>query len=138
MRLGLLSTVALMGVVMSVSAHAAESSVKSGVYSAAQAERGLSVILGECARCHGNTLLGGENDTPPLVGAPFQSKWSGLTLGELFEKMYTTMPSDSPGRLSKSDYADALAYILATNKYPAGDKDLAANADALKQIKIEP
>lgn len=134
---GLVRTFALVGVMMSVSA-AAETSVKSGVYSAAQAERGLTVVLGECARCHSPTLLGGENNTPPLVGEPFLSKWNGLTLGELFEKVYTTMPSDSPGRLSKSDYADALAYILATNKYPAGEKDLATSPDSLGQIKIEP
>ena len=113
-------------------------SVKSGVYSAAQAKRGEDLIYIECAKCHSATLLGGENNTPPLVGAPFQDRWKGKSLGELFTKMATTMPSDDPGRLSKREFADLLAYILLANKYPAGSEDLPATAEQLTQIVIEP
>lgn len=113
-------------------------SVKSGVYSAAQAKRGEDLIYLECAKCHSATLLGGENNSPPLVGAPFQDRWKGKTLGELFTKMVTTMPSDDPGRLSKREFADLLAYILLANKYPAGTTDLPATPEALALITIEP
>ena len=41
-------------------------SVKSGVYSEAQAKRGEDLIYLECAKCHSATLLGGENNTPAL------------------------------------------------------------------------
>ena len=119
-------------------AQSAPKSVKGGVYSAAQAKRGEDVTLEECSRCHSASLLGGENNTPPLTGEFFQDKWNGMTLRDLFQKMYTTMPSDSPGRLSKSDYADVLAYVLSVNKYPAGPTDLKPDLDALAQIKIEP
>lgn len=118
-------------------AQPAPRSVKNGVFSAAQAQRGEEIILTECARCHSPSLLGGENNTPPLVGEFFQKKWGGMPLGELFEKMVKTMPTDSPGRLSKAEYADALAYILSANKYPAGALDLTADAAALAEIKIE-
>ncbi|CAB1369856.1 c-type cytochrome [Denitratisoma oestradiolicum] len=118
-------------------AHAA-TSVKNGVFSQAQAKRGQGVIIEACASCHSISLLGGEGNTPPLVGDGFQNKWNGLTLKDLFQKAYSTMPPESPGRLSKSDYVDALAFILSSNKYPPGDKDLSSNLEALGQIKIEP
>jgi mono/diheme cytochrome c family protein len=116
----------------------AQTSVKGGVYSDAQAKRGAEISGEECARCHSVSLLGGENDTPPLVGEIFQNKWNGLTLADLYEKTRATMPADSPGRLSKSDYVDVLAFILSSNKYPAGAADLKPDPESLKQIKLEP
>ena len=113
-------------------------SIKSGVYTESQAKRGEGISGEECARCHSISLLGGENDTPPLVGDEFQNRWNGATLGDLFEKMRTTMPTDSPGRLSKSDYIDVLAFVLSSNQYPAGKTDLKPDMKSLKQIKIEP
>ncbi len=113
-------------------------SVKGGVYTEAQAKRGQDISGEECARCHSASLLGGENNTPPLVGDEFQSRWRGATLGDLFEKMRTTMPTDSPGRLSKSDYIDVLAFVLSSNHYPPGKADLKPDLNSLSQIKIEP
>lgn len=121
----------------SQSGHAA-SSVKSGVFSEAQAKRGQGIIQEECARCHSANLLGsGENNTPPLVGDVFLEKWYTHTLGEIYDKMRTTMPVDDPGRLRKSDYAAALAFILQTNNFPAGPKPLPTDMNALNQITIE-
>lgn len=116
----------------------AATSVKNGVFSQAQVKRGQRIIIEECASCHSITLLGGEGNTPPLVGEGFQNKWNGLSLGNLFQTIYSTMPPESPGRLSKSDYVDALAFILSSNKYLPGDKELSADLEALGQIKIEP
>jgi len=112
-------------------------SVKSGVYSEAQAKRGEDLIYLECAKCHSATLLGGENNSPPLVGKVFLDKWKGKPLAELFTKMVTTMPSDDPGRLSKSEFADLLAYILSVNKFPAGTTDLPNTPEGLATISIE-
>jgi mono/diheme cytochrome c family protein len=112
--------------------------VKNGVFSEAQASRGKGVILNHCARCHSIHLLGGENDAPALVGEVFLQKWNGNTLGALYEKMRATMPTDNPASLSKSQYADALAYILQANNFPAGQTPLPSEADALNQIAIEP
>ena len=113
-------------------------SIKSGVYSPAQAKRGEDLVYLECAKCHSATLLGGENNTPPLVGDLFLDRWKKKSLGELFTKIATTMPSDDPGRLSKKECADILAYILLANKYPAGEQDLPTTTELLGQIFIEP
>lgn len=121
-----------------LAAEGAPRSVKSGVYSEAQAKRGEDLIYLECAKCHSATLLGGENNTPALVGEFFTERWKGKPLAELFTKMVTTMPSDDPGRLSKSEFADLLAYILSVNKYPAGTTDLPTTPEALSLIVIEP
>jgi cytochrome c len=116
----------------------ASRSVADGVYSQAQAKRGEIDSGEECARCHSASLLGGENNAPPLVGDAFQSRWKERTLGDLFRKISTTMPTDSPGRLSKSEYIDILAFILNANQYPSGQTDLRPDIDSLQQIKMGP
>jgi hypothetical protein len=75
--------------------------------------------------------------TPPLVGGGFTSNWNDLTLGDLFERIRNTMPLDAPGRLSRQQNADVIALILKSNAWPAGATELAPDAGALKQIKIE-
>ena len=64
-----------------------------------QAGRGKSLYNEHCASCHADTLMGGEM-SPPLVGGDFLSNWNGLTLGELFERIRTTMPQNKAGKLT--------------------------------------
>src|SRR5215831_4689712 len=87
-------------------------SVSDGVYTTAQADRGKLLSGEECARCHSESLGGGEA-APPLAGEAFVARWQNA--GDLFEKIRTTMPTDSPGRLGRREYADILAYILSVN-----------------------
>jgi hypothetical protein len=47
------------------------------------------------------------------------------------------MPQDDPGRLSRQENADVLAYLLSFNKFPAGKVELAHDTEILKQIRIE-
>jgi hypothetical protein len=47
------------------------------------------------------------------------------------------MPNDRPGRLSRGQYAEIVAYLLQLNRLPPGDKALPSNDDALKRIRIE-
>src|SRR5579885_1378522 len=82
------------------------------VYTAAQAAHGDTLYHTTCAKCHGATLGGGE-DGGPLVGPNFLSNWNGLAMDQLFDKIYTTMPSDKPKSMPRKDYADILAYMLA-------------------------
>jgi mono/diheme cytochrome c family protein len=109
-------------------------SVWDGVYTTAQAGRGKLLSGEECARCHSESLGGGEA-APALAGEAFVARWQNV--GELFEKIRTTMPTDSPGRLGRREYADILAYILSVNKFPAGTKDLPGETAELNSIKIE-
>ena len=111
-------------------------SVWDGVYTQEQAERGHALYNQHCASCHGDTLAGGDVP-PPLAGADFLSNWNGLTVGDLFERIRRSMPQDNPGRLSRQQNADILAYIFSFNKFPAGKTELAHDTELLKQIRIE-
>ena len=53
-----------------------------------------------CASCHGDALTGVEV-SPPLAGGEFLSNWNGLTLGDLFERIRTTMLQNAAGKLSR-------------------------------------
>ena len=111
-------------------------SVWDGVFTQEQAERGHSLYNRYCASCHGDTLAGGDVP-PPLAGSDFLANWNGLTVGDLFERIRRSMPQDDPGRLSRQQNADVLAYIFSFNKFPAGKTELAHDTELLKQIRIE-
>ena len=114
----------------------ASRTVWDGIYTGEQAKRGQGLYNQQCASCHGDTLGGGES-APPLAGAEFLSNWSGLSVGELFERTRTSMPQSKPGSLSREVNADILAYILSANQFPAGKNEMAHAAEVLKEIRIE-
>ena len=107
-----------------------------GIYTEAQAKRGEALYTLNCASCHGPSLGGGEAASA-LTGPTFMANWSGVTMGDLFERIRVSMPQDQPGRLSGQQNADVLAYVLSVNKFPAGKMELARQADMLRQIKFE-
>ena len=72
-----------------------------------------------------------------LAGSDFLTNWNGMTVGDLFTKIQDSMPADHPGQLSKPVNAEILAYMLKFNKFPAGSKELPADADALRSIRFE-
>ena len=111
-------------------------SVWNGVYTASQAERGATLYANNCASCHGSALGGGES-APPLTGGEFSSNWNGLTAGDLFERIRTTMPADRPGKLTREQDADVMAYMFSISEFPAGEAELEHQTEALKQIRIE-
>ena len=111
-------------------------SVWDGVYSGDQAKRGQELYAKECAACHGSDLTGGES-APPLAGAGFLSNWTSLTVGDLFERTQKSMPQNSPGKLTRAQNADIVAYVLSANRFPEGKADLDKQAEALRQIRID-
>jgi len=111
-------------------------SVWDGVYTSEQAERGAALYANNCASCHGSALGGGES-APPLTGGEFSSNWNGLTVGDLFERIRISMPADRPGKLSREQDADVLAYMLNVSEFPAGKSELEHQTEVLKQIRIE-
>ncbi len=117
--------------------HAQQSaSVWDGVYTSPQSDRGKSLYQKECSSCHGANL-DGSGAVPPLAGADFQANWNGQTADDLLEKMQTSMPADQPGRLSREQNADILAFLFASNGFPAGQKELPASAAVLAKIRFE-
>ena len=124
----------LIGVAIAASAGAQTApSIWDGVYTEAQAARGADGFAGHCASCHG-AGLGGTGEAPALAGAHFLSDFDGLTLGDLFDRIRTSMPQDNPGSLTREQYADILAYILKANAVPAGTRELDRRSEYLKAI----
>ena len=97
--------------------------------------RGEAAYLQDCASCHGTGLEGGDM-SPALVGGVFTSNWNDLTAGDLFERIRLTMPLDRPGKLTRQQNADVIAFVLRANAWPGGTTELPAESSALKQIRI--
>ena len=102
-------------------------STREGVYTVEQAERGQKIVHDICAECHMDEEFMGT----------FIKSWAGASVGDLFEKISTTMPEDRPGGLRARQYAQVLAYIFKLNGLPAGDVALSSTVEELREIIIE-
>ena len=100
----------------------------SGVYTAAQAERGKKTFAEKCTTCHEPSRFSGDT---------FHEAWDGKAMKELWDVASGTMPEDNPGSLKQQEYGDILAYFLALNEYPTGDTELQGDASAMAAIKVE-
>jgi mono/diheme cytochrome c family protein len=103
-------------------------SVKAGVYTAAQADRGQSLFRSKCASCHAPNRF-----TDDL----FYTSFAGKPLWEMFDVISDSMPEDNPGSLKKEEYADVIAYLLKLNNFPTGETDLPTDKEALSLIQME-
>ena len=111
-------------------------SVVDGVYTEAQATRGAEAYKKDCSSCHGEGLEG-DGFAPGLAGSEFLSNWNGTSVGDLFDRIRLSMPPSSPGSVTPAAKADIIAHLLKSNKYPAGEAELAKEVEALKDIKLE-
>ena len=109
-------------------------SVWAGAYSREQARRGETLYAAQCASCHG-PLMEGNGPASPLIGPGFTANWDGRSLADLADRTRLTMPVTKPGSLSRQEVADLLAFVLETNRFPAGEAELPSQAEALKQIR---
>ena len=126
--LGLGSCAALVLAIVSSEAAQEQKSVKSGVYTAAQAERGIAIYRSKCASCHAPNRFTDDF---------FYQSFAGKPLWEMFDVISDSMPEDNPGSLKKEEYADVIAYLLKLNNFPAGESDLPTDKDALSAILME-
>lgn len=94
-----------------------------GVYTTTQAERGKATFLVTCQRCHNADLSGDRG--PALKGERFMTSWGGGSVTRLFEKIRDTMPPFATSTLDDQTKLDIVTFILQTNGFPAGGKDLA-------------
>jgi mono/diheme cytochrome c family protein len=106
-----------------------------GVYTTTEAKRGTEAYQAQCAGCHGADL-GGDTNAPSLIGESFSFQWSDRTVKELFTRIQTLMPPERPGSLAPETYRDIVAFLLQSNKIPAGDHELDTAPDQLEQISI--
>jgi mono/diheme cytochrome c family protein len=89
-------------------------------YTTAQAHAGLAVYTANCVGCHGANLQGVA--APGVAGTDFlttvkNNKWS---LEDFRTLVVENMPLNNPGTLTPEQYANVIAFLLASNCYPAG------------------
>lgn len=89
-------------------------------YTAAQAKAGQAVYVASCQGCHGANLQGVAG--PAVAGTDFlamtkNNKW---TIADLRNFVTQNMPLNNPGTLTAEQYANVMAFLLASNCYPAG------------------
>jgi alcohol dehydrogenase (cytochrome c) len=108
---------------------------ENGIYTERQADRGLVIYNNECARCHGTLLDDGT--VSPLTGPYFLSEWAGegRTLDVFFNRMKSVMTPKGVV-LPDQEWVEVFAYILRRNGYPAGDKRLTSDSEALGSVSI--
>lgn len=105
---------------------ATDRTIWDGVYTDVQATRGQRAVQQNCNSCH----------SPTTEWANSLVSWSGRSISDLHSQLRNTMPMDSPGRLTREEYADIVAYILKLNKVPAGAHELPSDEAALKHISV--
>jgi len=108
-------------------------------YTTAQAQAGLTVFAANCQSCHGANLQGvvrlGVAGTEFLATVK-TNKW---TLADLRNLVVGNMPLNNPGTLTPQQYADVMAFLLASNCYPAGTVHFPLkDVPAFATVKIGP
>lgn len=119
-----LSMLVLVAALAANAQNAAAPSIWDGVFTAAQAKRGNDAYQASCSSCHGGDLHATDPEAVDLTGPAFRARWSGKRLGERFETIRDTMPPGNANSLGDKTYMDILAFILQSNEFPAGDREL--------------
>ena len=108
--------------------------VADGVYTDAQAVRGLAAFDAACTQCHRANLTGA--DGPALRDERFDRNFAGKDLKTFYTKVASTMPRSAPGSLGDNVYLDIVAHVLKENGFPAGSEELTTGA--LSGIQVLP
>ena len=113
-------------------------SVRDGVYTTGQADRGEVLYDGQCAVCHGAIRQFVPEMAALLGDHIFRNAWRGRSLGEMFGYIRETMPQDAPGTLTAVQTAEIVAHILRGNRLPAGEAPLPEDEEVLDAIPFNP
>jgi mono/diheme cytochrome c family protein len=104
-----------------------EPTTADGIFTMAQAERGLELFGQVCAECH---------DTVDWTDTAFQGRWEGQSVFQLWYYINDRMPYDDPWSLTRQQVTDVVTYILQLNDLPAGDTELATDDDSIDDYWI--
>ncbi|HTZ55671.1 MAG TPA: cytochrome c [Candidatus Acidoferrum sp.] len=109
------------------------------LYTVAQAHAGKIVYTRYCLQCHGADLQGTAG--PAVAGTEFlkTAKFDGWTLSDVRTTVFQNMPFSNPGSLTPTQYADVMAFLLASSCYPAGPNPFPqADRASFASIRIGP
>ena len=84
------------------------------------ATAGKAIFVQTRATCHSTHLE--AKSAPPDAGTVFLNKATALdwTVSNLRTLVVSSMPLSNPGSLTPKEYAEVLAFLLASDCYPAG------------------
>ncbi len=109
------------------------------LYTKIQAAAGAQVFAANCVACHGTNLQG--TAAPSVAGMDFLTfaHKNGWTIEALQYLVLNDMPFNAPHSLSPKAYAAVIAFLLASNCYPAGNTPFpTADQPAFAHIDIGP
>jgi len=109
------------------------------LYTMAQAEQGAQIFASKCVSCHGANMQGVA--APSVAGNDFltTAAHNGWTLAIIRYLVFKLMPLNASGSLSPDQYANVMAYLLASNCYPAGTMPFpTADSPGFTKIKLGP
>lgn len=97
------------------------------LYTPAQAKAGEAVYAANCVSCHGTNMQGLA--APAIAGTDFltaakDNEWSLQQIRAIVTEL---MPLNAGGSLPPKQYAEVMAYLLASNCFPAGDSQFPEN-----------
>src|ERR1044071_981382 len=93
------------------------------VYTQNQAARDEELFAANCARCHEGVCP----DGPPLTGPLFVERWRDDSLAPLLTFM-KGLPPVLGGVLKENEYVDVIAFLMQSNEFPAGSRELTAES----------
>jgi mono/diheme cytochrome c family protein len=108
-------------------------------FTAGQARTGVAVYRRYCLQCHGADLQGAAG--PAVSGTEFlanaqRNKW---TLSDMRTTVFENMPFSNPGSLTPEQYANVMAFLLASSCFSAGSQPFPKTAvPVLAQVKLGP
>lgn len=109
------------------------------LYTKAQAAQGARIFAQKCVACHGSNLQG--TAAPSVAGTDFleTAQRNGWTLAIIRYIVFTLMPRNSPASLPPEEGAAVMAFLLASDCYPAGTTPFPATDNpAFANIKLGP
>lgn len=109
------------------------------LYTQAQAQAGKQVYEKYCVACHGANLHG--TAAPSVAGTDFLStaKNNDWTLEVIRYLVFTLMPLNAGGTLTPEQYADVMAFLLASNCFPAGSTPFPqADQSSFANVQLAP
>jgi mono/diheme cytochrome c family protein len=102
--------------------------IRDGVFSARQVERGQRVFESICTNCH---------EIEEFVGpGAYLEDEEGKPLWDMFDFVWSNMPDDDPSSLNPEDYAAVISYLFSVYGLPTGAEDLPIEQAVLEQIAI--
>jgi mono/diheme cytochrome c family protein len=136
-KAALVVTALVLAVGGSVSQMQATDTVKKGVYTSEQADRGKLVYEKKCLECHGSMDSPTPAMAPLLNDYGFQVAWKDRSVGQFFSRIRETMPQNQPNTLSPEEVAEIIAFVLSANQMPTGAEALPTDVELLRQIKLD-